>query len=72
MADEQDDLERPTIPLWIKVVVCALAIIGAITIVKWIVSFVLGVVWFLAIIAVLIAAAYVLRAASRRNRGADA
>lgn len=68
------DLGRPTIPLWVKVVVCALAVIGLLTIVKWIVSFVLGLVWVLAVIAVLVAAAYVLRAQSRRrgrDRGTD-
>ena len=69
---EQDYLERPTIPLWIKVVICALAAVGALTVVKWVVSFVLGVVWVLVIIAVLIAIAYALRAAARRNRDADA
>ncbi len=67
-APDDPNLERPTIPLWVKVVVCALAVIGLLTIVKWIVSFVLGVVWVLAIIAVLVAAAYVLRSASRRKR----
>ncbi len=72
MAPTDDpDLERPTIPLWVKVVVCALAVIGLLTIVRWIVSFVLGVVWVIAVIAVLVAAAYALRAAAKRNRTTD-
>ena len=69
---EEGDLERPTIPLWIKVVVCALAVIGLLTIIKWVVSAVLGLLWIVVIIGLIVAAAYLLRAASKRNRDREA
>jgi hypothetical protein len=62
-----EDLERPTIPFWVKLVICALAVVGLISIVKVAIAAVFGIIWIVVILAVILAAAYALRGAARRG-----
>jgi len=62
-----EDLERPTLPFWVKALVCALAVVGLISIVRWAIALVFGVIWVLVIVAALVAVAYALSGAARRD-----
>lgn len=66
-----EDLERPTLPFWIKALICALAVVGLISIVKWAIALVFGVIWVVLIIAILLAVAYALRGSARRGPRTD-
>lgn len=60
-----DDLKRPTIPMWVKGVVFALAIFGLFMLVRWIVAAVMSIFWVLLAIGAVVVVALVLRSASR-------
>lgn len=49
-----DELERPTLPIWIWLIVALLAVIGAITVVGWVFGALMGIVK-LAVVVVFIA-----------------
>lgn len=52
--DDEEDIERPTIPVWFRLAVGVLAVIGAITVVRWLFGALAGLVK-LAIVVALIA-----------------
>lgn len=66
MADE--DLERPSlVPAWLTVVVVALAVVGLLAIVGWIVRLALGLVKWALLAALIVGVVALVRAATRRR-----
>jgi membrane protein required for beta-lactamase induction len=63
MPDE--DLERPSlVPLWLTIIVIALALFGAFALVSWVVNFAFGIAKLLLLVVLVVAA---VRAVTRRR-----
>lgn len=64
---DDEDLERPSIPIWFRLVVVLLAIIGAFTVVRWILGPVLVLVKLAALIAFIALVVVAARAFTKRR-----
>lgn len=67
MRMDDEDLERPSIPIWFRLVVVLLAIIGAFTVVRWILGPVLVLVKLAALIAFIALVVVAARAFTKRR-----
>jgi hypothetical protein len=61
-----EDIERPHFPFWISLLVVVLLVIGAITVVGWVLSAVWGLIKLAIIVAIVAAAWMAVRSMSRR------
>jgi membrane protein required for beta-lactamase induction len=66
MPDE--DLERPSlVPLWLTIIVIALALFGAFALVSWVVNFAFGIAKLLLLVVLVVLVVAAVRAVTRRR-----